>query len=545
MELHDSPEAPLGIAKGHLDEPMDIHSRLQTADFVVLGIYAVTIVGIGMWVSYRRRAADDLFLAGRSFGWPNMGLSIFGTNISPSALIGTCGVAYTTGMVTANFEWLAWWFLMLLAMLFIPYYLTTQVSTMPEFMRRRFGESIYGFFSWYALFSTIVLWLGGGLYAGGLLLGQIMNWPLWVSVLALTAVATSFTVAGGLAAVIVTDAIQSILMIVGAAAMTLIALAEVGSIERLVHGVPESYWQLIRPPSDPKFPWPALVVGYPVMGIWFWCTDQTIVQRVLAARDVRQGQLACVFTGFLKILPPFLFLMPGILCRILHPGLDDPDTAFVTMVVHHLPAGMIGLIVAVLIAALISTLDSGLNSFSTIFTLDIYVQRFRPAATPREVKWMGRLATVGAAAIAVFCALAMDTVARDLFNLFQSLIAFAAPPMAAVFLIGVLWKRATGTAALSTLVLGSAVSLSLGACHLKDWPHAAFWPHYLFVSFYLFAGISLFMIVASLLTRHSPDEERLPTLKETYARQGKKPTLVWILWGVLALVMLALYIVFD
>jgi len=248
---------------------MDIHSQLQTADFVIIGIYAVVVVGIGMWVSYHRRAADDLFLAERSLSWPNVGLSIFGTNVTPAFLIASCGVAYTSGMVAANFDWLAWWFLMLLAMLFIPYYVTTQVSTMPEFMRRRFGQATYKFLSWYVLCTTIVFWLAAILYAGGILLGHIMHWPLWVAVLVLTAIATSFTVAGGLAAVIVTDAIQSILMIVGATALTLIAFTHVGSVERLVDGVPASYWRLIRPPRDPQFPWPAVFLGYPVMGIWF------------------------------------------------------------------------------------------------------------------------------------------------------------------------------------------------------------------------------------------------------------------------------------
>lgn len=524
---------------------MDIHSQLQTVDFVVIGFYAVLVIGIGMWVSYRRRDVDDLFLADRSFGWPNMGLSIFATNISPSFMIAACGVAYGSGMVTANFEWLAWLFLMLLAMLFIPYYLTTKVSTMPEFVRRRFGEAAYVFLSWYALFTTIILWLSCSLYAGGLLLGQIMNWPLWVAVVVLTVIATSFTVAGGLAAVIVTDAVQSILMIVGSAALTLIAFTHIGSIEQLIDGVPASYWQLIRPRGDPDFPWPAMFLGYPVLGIWFWCTDQTVVQRVLAARDIRQGQLAAVFTGFLKILPPFIFLMPGILCYVLHPGLEDPDQAFVTMVVNYLPAGMTGLIVAVLIAALVSTLDSGLNSFSTIFTLDIYARRFRPDATPKEIKWLGRMSTVVAAIIAVACALALDTIPRNLFDLIQGVIAFLAPPMAAVFLIGVLWKRATSAAALSTLIFGSIVSLSVGVCHFMEWPNKEFWPHYLLLSFYLFAGVSLFMIVISLLTRHPHGHEDLPSLKETYARQGTASTFVWLLWGILALVMLAIYIVFN
>ena len=179
---------------------MDIHSQLHTIDFLVIAVYAVAVTGLGMAVSYRRRASDDLFLAGRSFGWPSVGLSIFATNVSPSFMIASCSVAYTSGMVAANFDWLAWWFLVLLAMVFVPYYLTTGISTMPEFMHRRFGKATYVFLSWYALFTTMILWLGGALYTGALLMSQIMGWPLWVAALVLTVVATSFTVAGGLAA---------------------------------------------------------------------------------------------------------------------------------------------------------------------------------------------------------------------------------------------------------------------------------------------------------------------------------------------------------
>jgi SSS family solute:Na+ symporter len=524
---------------------MDIHGRLAQLDFIVIAVYVALLIGIGMWVSFKRRGAQDLFLAGRSLGWSNVGLSIFGTNISPSFLIAACGAAYATGMVTANFEWLAWWFLLLLGMLFAPYYLGTKVSTMPQFIRRRFGKKAHAFLSWYALFTTIILWLGGTLYAGGKLLGQIMNWPLWVSVLVLTLIATSFTVAGGLAAVVVTDAFQSVLMILGAAALTILAFLRVGSLDALLENVPPDYWNLVQPADDPDYPWHAMFLGYPVLGIWFWCTDQTIVQRVLGARDLRQGQLGTVFAGFLKILPPFIFMLPGIFCYVLHPDLKDSDEAFLTMVTTILPAGMVGLIVAVLIAAVISTLDSGLNSFSTLFTLDIYVKKFRKIATSKEIKWIGRLSTMAAAAIAFVCACSMGGAGKNMFDLLQGIIAFIAPPMAAVFLIGVLWKRATGAAAVATLFAGSALSLGVGVCYFKKWPDETFWPHYLLLSFYLFAGICVFMVGVSLLTRHGGDEESLPSLKAYCAGKGAGTRTVWSLWAVLALAMLALYLIFD
>ncbi len=548
---------------------MGIHDKLQFADFVVIIAYIVILVTIGMWVSFRRRGAEDLFLGGRSQRWQVVGLSIFGTNVNPSFLISSCSVAYVSGFAAANFEWLAWSLMMLLAMLFVPYYMKTRVSTMPEFIQRRFGRGAHRFLSMYALFTTVVSWLGLVLYTGGLLFSQIMDWPLWLSLVVLMAIATSFTIIGGLAAVMITDAFQTVLMIVGAAALTSIGLYEVGGISGLMARVPESYWVLLRSGPNAEYPWHAMLLGYPVAGIWFWCADQTIVQRVLGSKNLQHGQQGTVFAAFLKILPPFLFLLPGILCFVLHPGLKNPDEAFATMIVNHLPTGMVGLMVAVLIAALISTIDSGLNSFSTVFTLDIYKQMVRPRALPSEIKFVGRLATLMAAALAVGVALAMANFDRSLFDMIQSVIGFIAPPVSAVFLIGVLWRRATSVAALSTLIAGSAVSITVGFCHLNGfagaelsqwigtnvspaagerinaWIGGLIWDHFLLVSFYLFAGICVFMVALSLMTRNAPGEERLPTLKETYASQNSNSSFIWKLWGLLAICMAVIYWAFD
>lgn len=524
---------------------MDIHAELRTIDLAVMLAYVVLLIAIGMWVSFRRKGAEDLFLGGRSLGWFNVGFSIFATNINPSFLIAFCGVGYATGMVSSNFEWLAWWFLMLLGMLFMPHYLNTRISTMPQFMQRRFGNAAHEFLSWYALLTCVVVWLGFTLYSGGMLLGQIMNWPLWFSMVLLAVIAASFTATGGLAAVAVTDTFQSILMILGAVLLTAIGFTHVGGLDTLMTTIPADHWRLIRPATDPDFPWPAMFLGYPIMGIWFWCTDQTIVQRVLGAKDLRQGQLGTVFVGFLKILPPFIFLMPGIFCYVLHPNLPHQDLALATMVTTYMPVGMVGLIVVVLVAAAISTVSGGLNSFSTLLVLDIYVKKFRPKATPRQVHGLGQCATIIAGVLGVAIALGMSMLGKDLFNLFQSIIGFFAPPMAAVFLIGILWKRATATAAICTLIGGSVVSLSVGLCHITDWPNEFFWPHYLLVSFYLFLGICVFMILVSLITHKSSAEENLPTLRETYALQGGQSRLVWALWGILALIMAGLYGLFE
>ncbi len=524
---------------------MEIYGRLRALDFVVIAAYVILLIVIGIYVSIRRRHEEDQFLANRSFGWFNVGLSIFATNVTPAIMIAAASAAYATGMATANFEWLAWPFLMLLAMVFAPHYLNTKITTMPQFVRRRFGPRAAEFLSWYALLSILIVWLGGTVYTGSLLLSQIMNWPLWVSAGTLMGTSTILTVAGGLAVIIVTDSFQSILIILGAALLTIIGLGEVGGLDRLLEAVPAERWTLFRPASDPSYPWHAVLLGYPVLGIWFWCTDQTIVQRVLAARNLKQGQLGVLFTGFLKIATPFLFTLPGILCFVLHPGLEDPDKAFMTMVCNHMPAGIVGLVVVVLIAALVSTINAGLNSFRTIFTLDIYVRKLHPNASPRHIRSVGRVTTLCIALVSVGIALFLQTSGKNLFDLGQSMMAYLAPPMAAVFLVGVLWRRATATAALYTLTIGSASCLGVGIMEFCKFPYGGFWPHYLLLTFTLFVCVSSFMIVLSLLTRNADCEERFPTLAEAYRLNGRDVRSVWSGWVVMGVIMLGLYVFFN
>ncbi len=527
---------------------MNLKSALQPLDYAVLGAYILVLIIIGTVVSWRRRHSDDHFLGGRSFGWCNIGLAVFSTNIGPSFLIASAGAAYATGMVTANFEWLAWVFLLVLGMVFIPHYLNTGITTMPQFIERRFGRACSNFLSAYALLTTFVIWLGITLLTGGILLNQLLGWSFTTCVVTMTILAMVVTVFGGLAAVIVTDSFQAILIILGAGLMTVLALIKAGGIGAVFSKLPPHYLTLIQPAGAKEYAWPAMFLGYPILGIWFWCTDQTIVQRLLGARSLQQAQLSAVFTGFLKILPPMLFMLPGLICFVMHPGLAKADDAFITMVIHYLPTGMVGLILAVLIAALISTLESGLNSFSTLFTLDIYMKLFRPQASGREKRLVGQAMTVIIGALSILIALWLSRFDKRLFDLSNSLIAYFAPPMAVVFLLGVLWRRATSTAAFWTLVLGSIVSVSVGLCELNKIPQGFVWPHFLYITIFLFAGIGAFMIVLSLLSKNAPSEEQFPTLRETYKKMyaGKEHQArqIWMLWGVLAAIMAGIYIYF-
>ena len=521
---------------------------LHTYDLIVVVLYVAAIMAIGLYVSFKSRGSEDLFLGGRTFGWRSVGLSLWGTNVTPSFLIGSIGAAYTTGMVTANFEWLAWIFLMLLGMVFAPHYLKLKIATLPEVIRARFGEATYRVMTLYTLYGIVILWLGGALYPGGVLLSQIMGWPFPVSILVLVLIATSFTVLGGLVAVVVTDAFQTILIILGASLLTIIGLYQVGGIGALIEQTPPDYWTLFRPADDEAFPWPAIILGYPVLAIWFWCTDQTIVQRVLGARDLENAQKGTLLAAFLKILPPFLFTLPGMICFVLYPGLENPDDAFVTMVRNFFPIGLTGLMIAVLISALISSIDSGLNSFSTVFTLDVYVPYLRKdkEVSQAELRRVGRYMTVLAAVIATLWALAMDTFAQDIFNLLQSLIAFLAPPMTALFLSALFFKRATGKAAFYGFVSSVVLCQAVGLCSLRGKTFGLFeaWPHYLWLSFWLFIATCIIIGAVSYLTAHDEAEQ---DLSASVAADGTAHAArsTYIGWGVLAVIMVTLYVVFQ
>lgn len=538
-------KAPVVLPLGVIIHPLDVW---------VFASYLVVLLSIGAFVSYRHRKSEDLFLGGRSMGWGNVGLSIFGTNIGPTFLIATCGAGYTTGMVTANFEWMAWIFLFLLGMVFVPFYLNTKISTMPEFMNKRFGRGCYTFMSFYALLGTVVLWIGGTLFAGGALLSQLLGWKLMSCIWLLAAIAASFTIAGGLVAVMVTDSFQSILIIIGAALLSIIAASRLDSFSSLVHvqcgNTPsELTWKLLHPGGSDN-PWYAFVLGYPVLSLWFWCSDQTIVQRALGARNLKQSQGGTLLAAFLKITPPFIFLLPGIFAAQLLPGIEDDKQVFLSMVNTFLPAGLVGLSISVLVAAVISTLDSGLNSFSTIFTLDLYKRWIAPTATEHQIKQVGRITTVASAFLAVGIAWFLSKVeGTNLFNLFQGIIGYMAPPVSAVFVLGIFWRRSTATAALLTLIVGSMVSLSIGFCDIANvFANEAgedIFPHFLLLSFYLFCGIMLFMILTSLVTRHSDSETPLPTLRQTYRENPGLGRAGLIGWAVLAVIMVGLYLFFQ
>jgi SSS family solute:Na+ symporter len=520
---------------------------LQPVDFIVVGVYLVVLILIGYWVSFIRKKDKDenLFLAGRSLGWSSIGLTMWGTNVGPSMLIASASIGYTTGVVAGNFGWYAFPFILLLAVVFAPRYLGAKVLTLPEFMGKRFGQSTRNILAWYSLVTILISWLALTLFAGGILVSQILNLPLWLSVIVLVMIAAFFTIAGGLKAIAYTNVFQMLLLIIASFILTVVGIHKAGGLSAIYESTPPEYWNLFRPMNDPNYPWLAIILGYPVMGVWFWCTDQSMVQAVLGAKNLRQGQLGANFTGWLKILDVALFIIPGIVCFILFPGLEDPDEAYMTMVTRLFPAGMTGLIMAVLIAALISTIDSALNSLSTVFTMDIYIKRFKPDATQKQIIRIGRIVTVIGALIAIFLTLAIDNIkGLNLFDVFQAVLSFLAPPMSVVFLFGVFWKKATRRAANFVLSFGTVFSIGTGVMYLWVFPSEKydFWPHFLLLSFFIFIVLAVISFLIGYLDKKAIEEDQNQLDFGKLPKPGRK---VWSVWIVLIIVMIGMYIIFN
>lgn len=522
-----------------------ILSKLQFIDYLIVAVYLLVLLFIGYRASFgkKRKENENLFLAGKSLNWYNIGFNMWGTNVGPSMLLAFASIGYTTGIVAGNFEWYAFIFLFLLAIVFAPRYIASKVTTMPEFMGQRYGNGTRNILAWYALIKILISWLSLGLFAGGFLVRQILNIPMWQSVIVLVLFAGLFAFAGGLKAIARVNVFQMILLIIVSLLLTIIGINKVGGISELFHKAPSDYWNLIHPADDASYPWPAILLGYPVSAVAFFCTDQAMVQSVLGAKNLKHGQLGVSFIGWLKILSLPLFIIPGILCYELFPNLADPNEAYMTLVTNLFPPGLNGLVIVVLIAVLVGTIGSSLNALSTVFTTDVYVKNINPTATNKQIIRVGRLTVLAGCLFAILMAIAIDSIkGLNLFDVFQAVLGFIAPPLSVVFLLAVFWKRTTRSAVNFTLSVGSAMSLGIGVLYLWVFPAKdySFWPHYMLLSFYIFALLLVLAILISLLDRKPVTEIAIDK-----ASIPKTSKLVWRVWIALTIVMISLYIFFN
>ena len=453
---------------------------LHTIDWLIVAVYFIAIAGIVWWSSRRQETAKDYFLAGRNIGWFAVGASLFASNIGSEHIVGLAGSGALNGMAQAHWELHAW-IMILLAWVFVPFYYRSGVFTMPEFLERRFSGHTRWVLSIVSLIAYVFTKVSVTVYAGALvfrtLLPDAFGTPdnaFWVGAVTTVVLTGIYTVLGGLRAVVYTEVVQTGLLLMGSVFITVFGLQELGGWDELravVSADPDRF-ALWRPNDDPTFPWLGVLIASPIIGIWYWCTDQYIVQRTLAARSLTDARRGAIWGGFLKVWPVFIFLIPGMIGYALYqkqilalpagPGGDVMgDMVFPSMVAQLLPVGLRGLVVGGLLSALMSSLASLFNSSAALFTVDIY-EKLRPGRSEKHLVRVGRIATGVVVLFGLLWIPIMKTVsegASGLYDYLQNVQGFLAPPITAVFLLGLFSRRINATGAMWGLVAGFALGM--------------------------------------------------------------------------------------
>ncbi len=548
-------------------------------DWIIIAAYFVVLASIAWYSSRKTETTADYFLAGRNIPWFVVGCSLLASNIGSEHIVGLAGSGAANGMAQAHWELHAWIMLML-GWIFVPFYYRTGVFTMPEFLERRFDGRSRWTLSIVSLVAYVFTKVSVTVYAGAVvfmtLLPDTFGTPenaFWVGAFTTVVLTGIYTVIGGLRAVVYTEVAQTGLLLFGSVFITIFGLQQLGGWGELkaVLGEDPAQYALWRPLSDPDFPWLGVMIASPVIGIWYWCTDQYIVQRTLAAKSLRDARRGAIFGGFLKVLPVFIFLVPGMIGYALHTkgiisiplqesGAINGDMVFPTMVANLLPAGLRGIVVAGLLSALMSSLASLFNSCATLFTVDIY-EKLRPGRTEKELVRVGRIATSFVVVAGIIWIPVMKLVSGGgLYQYLQSVQGYLAPPITAVFLLGLFFKRINAKGAFVGLTVGFVLGMAKltiqaldggGAFGDSGLLHAIGAYNFLYASGWLLV-ISVIVVVAASLTAPAPTEQQIAGL--TYGsvspEQAAENRASWgapEVWGtvlVLALV-LGIYVYFS
>lgn len=430
-------------------------------DLIVIVAYLIGIMLIGI-LSVRRKTltGDEYFLAGRSLRWPVVGSALFASNISTIHLVGLAEGGYKHGLVIGNFEWMATFTLMLLALVFVPFYFKSHITTLPEYLEKRYGRAARTIMAFMAIAAALLIHIGISLYAGAAVFQEFFGMNVYASIFIISAVTAIYTVIGGLTAVVVTETVQTVILLAGAVLVTVLAIcalpgAGVETVAQFREATKPEQLSMLHASNQEGYAWYAFLFGYPVLGVWYWCSDQTIVQRALGAKDQRNAQNGALFAGLLKVLPVFFMVLPGVLGYVLFKdqiGAQANQTLPV-MINELVPSGLKGLMAAALLAALMSTIAAALNSAGTLMAVDI-VKHFWPATTDRGQVLIGRITAV----VVMLLAMAWSTQGDKFGSIFEAInkmpAQFLAPPISVVFVWGVFWRRGTKQAAMTTLILG-------------------------------------------------------------------------------------------
>lgn len=436
-----------------------MENTISNIDLGIIFGYFIIVFIIGIVVARKTKTGDDLFLGGRTLTWGLIGLSLFASNISSTTLVGLAGAAYSTGIVQSVYEWGSAIPFIVLAFIFVPLYLKSKITTIPEFLEYRFDRRSRVFFSSVTIIASIIIDTAGGLYAGSIVLQTFFpNLELWYTCAGLSLIAGIYTAFGGLKAVVYTDALQAIILIIGCSILTYLLFSEIGfSWDAMVASAPEGHFSVVKPMDDESLPWLGLILGVPFLGFWYVATNQYITQRVLGSKNIKHARWGIMFAGFLKLLPFFIMVIPGAMAISLYPGLVNSDMVFPTMVVKTLPVGLIGLVLAGLISAIMSSVDSTLNSASTLVVVD-FIKAKNPNIKTKDVVKYGRITTF----ILMIVAAAWAPLIANFGGLWaylQQMYSILVPPIIVLFLVGIFYKRGNGDGAFWTLISGSLIGI--------------------------------------------------------------------------------------
>lgn len=510
---------------------------IRPLDIAISICYILGIVCVGLWVSLRKKkrnkksASDEYFLAGKSLKWPMIGLALFATNISCLHLVALAQSGFDTGLLDGNFEWMAAFTLILLALFFAPFYIRSGVATLPDFLERRYNSACRDWLAFISVISAVIIHIAFSFLAGGIVLQTLFGINMYVSVTIIAVLTAIYTIVGGLTAVVVTESIQTVVLVAGALIITCAAWLKLGGWHPLMtvleHTGSLNKLSMLRPKGDPSgLPWYSIFLGYPIIGIWYWCADQTIVQRVLGAKDENNARVGPLFCGFIKILPVFIFVLPGLFAFALaQKGLlnitalksvgangktvVDSKGIYTLMITQLLPTGLIGVLIAALLSGLMSQISGALNSIATLVSYDLY-KRFKPGATDKQLVQSGKV-VAGIALLGSIALLPSLNKYESLFNGINDIIAHIAPPITCVFVLGIFWKKASAKSAQWTLWLGSILGAAVYAAGKIAPGSVVGKTPFMMMSFYLFCvcvGIQVFFSYAYPV-QHSAESQAL------------------------------------
>src|ERR1700733_9690428 len=534
--------------------------RIPTLDLCIIVGYIVAILLIGVLSANKSKVTGQVFfLAGRSLPWGVVGAALFASNISTIHLVGLTASGYNEGLVWGNFEWMASFTLILLSLIFAPFYFKTRIATLPEFLERRYSPASRSFLAFMAIVAAVFIHIGISLYAGAAVFQRFFGINVVTSIVIISTVIGIYTVLGGLRAVVITETVNTAILILGALlilAFSLAALRNHGihSLAQLKDAAKPGQLSMLHAHDSAGLSWYAVLLGYPVLGIWYWCTDQTIVQRVLGARSSQDAQLGPLFAAFLKILPVFLLVLPGVIAYVLFHGIigTASNQTLPVLIEQLIPTGVRGVITAAVLAALMSAVAAALNSIGTLVAVDI-VARMRPTTSDRTQVTIGRISSV----VVMLLTMAWSTQGGRYSSIFEAINAIAAdlaPPITVVFLWGVLWRRGTKQASLCTLIFGFAMGVVAFILDLPVFGTEKIITHrwgipFMMQAWWMFCICTVVYVIVSLLTPPPPPEavegltwsHPLAVLTQEKFKGLKDPRLIA---GVLAITVIILYYFF-